>query len=431
MKLPDERFRPNLLSMAERLSTDYGLSFSRAVGERLRKSAWRLFSSGELSLLSTHQRNSFERCRGHKVILAVEDTTSICYRHQSKKGLGRLGGVNAMGLDMHTNMLLSESGESLGICYQHIRARPSADKTRHHNRIPIELKDSYKWFWGLHQLNELWPVSNQGTVIKIADRDSDISELYHHPRGLGIELLTRVRHTERLVFGPDGKVNLSSLVNKENFKGSGKIDLQRKGNAPARTAQANYYSAQISLPKLKSGKEGEVKMNVIWVKETPSSKDAINWVLMTTLPVESFEDILRIVGYYSKRWVIERFHFILKSGMNIEKIQIDDAERLKNALQLYSLIAWHVLKIHRLGEQASQEDATEYFEERSIDILQKVAGQKVITADDFVHQLAKLAGFRPTNQQRHPGEKTLWQAITIFNNIIKGFEAAEKFYETG
>jgi hypothetical protein len=40
-----------------------------------------------------------------------------------------------------------------------------------------------------------------------------------------------------------------------------------------------------------------------------------------------------------EQWVIERFHYILKSGMNIEKVQIDDSKRLKNALQLYSLMA--------------------------------------------------------------------------------------------
>ena len=80
------------------------------------------------------------------------------------------------------------------------------------------------------------------------------------------------------------------------------------------------------------------------------------YLITNMLNVSALEvaDILRIVGYYTKRWVIERFYYILKSGMNIEKIQIDDSKRLKNVLQLYSLIAWHVLKVHKLGQQDSQ-----------------------------------------------------------------------------
>jgi hypothetical protein len=60
-----------------------------------------------------------------------------------------------------------------------------------------------------------------------------------------------------------------------------------------------------------------------------------------------------------------------------------------------------------------------------------VTGREISTVSEFIQELVQLAGFQPTNQQRHPDEKTLWQAIVIFNNIIKGFEAAEKFYETG
>ena len=206
VELPDERFRSNLTSIAQRLSSGYSLSFSRALGERLRKSAWRLFSRGDLNLLSTHQQNSLERCSGHQVVLAVEDTTSIYYRQKCKKGLGPLGSVGVNGLDMHTSMLLSEEGESLGIFYQHIWAPLRANKKQHRNTLPIESKESYKWFGSLKNLNNMWSWNHRGRVVKIADRESDISELYHHKRGEGVELLVRVNHPKRSVFGEGGKL---------------------------------------------------------------------------------------------------------------------------------------------------------------------------------------------------------------------------------
>jgi hypothetical protein len=73
-------------------------------------------------LLSTHQQNNLERCWGHQIVLAVEDTTDIYYKQKCKKGLGSLGNEDTKGLNMHTSMLLSEEGESLGIFHQDIWA---------------------------------------------------------------------------------------------------------------------------------------------------------------------------------------------------------------------------------------------------------------------------------------------------------------------
>jgi hypothetical protein len=50
------------------------------------------------------------------------------------------------------------------------------------------------------------------------------------------------------------------------------------------------------------------------------------------------------------------------------------------------------------------------------------------TVSEFIQELAQLCRI-PTNQQRHPGENALGRQLT-FNNIIQGFEVAEKFYET-
>jgi hypothetical protein len=128
---------------------------------------------------------------------------------------------------------------------------------------------------------------------------------------------------------------------------------------------------------------------------------------------------------------IERFHFILKSGLNIEKIQIDEAYRLKNALQLYSLVGWYLLAIQKLGQQNKQEPATDFLEKESIEILEAVASKTIKTVSEFILALANLAGFTPTKQQPFPGEKTLWIAISKFNQIKTGFFAAQKNYATG
>ena len=66
----------------------------------------------------------------------------------------------------------------------------------------------------------------------------------------------------------------------------------------------------------------------------------MRWLLVTSLPVSSLEDALRCLHWYSYRWLIERFHFVLKSGCRFEDLQLENAERLKRAL---GIVAWRLL----------------------------------------------------------------------------------------
>jgi hypothetical protein len=64
---------------------------------------------------------------------------------------------------------------------------------------------------------------------------------------------------------------------------------------------------------------------------------------LTTLPIERFEQVWQCVYWYSRRWLIERFHYTLKSGCRIDALQLDKAQQLLNALSPYSLVAWRVM----------------------------------------------------------------------------------------
>lgn len=83
--------------------------------------------------------------------------------------------------------------------------------------------------------------------------------------------------------------------------------------------------------------------------ENPSSskrslgEKAISWLLLTTLPVNDFDDAYRCLERYSVRWLIERYNFTLKSGCRLEALQLESADRLERALATYSIVAWRGL----------------------------------------------------------------------------------------
>ncbi len=75
----------------------------------------------------------------------------------------------------------------------------------------------------------------------------------------------------------------------------------------------------------------------------PSGETPISWLLLTTLTVGGFDDAVRCLHWYSYRWLIERSHYVLKSGCRLEKLQLETADRIERALATYSIVAWRLL----------------------------------------------------------------------------------------
>ncbi len=435
ISLPDKRFSVNVISIAEHLDEHGGVSFSAACGERLRKSAWRLFSTEELDLLQVHQQKTFARCTNEETILIAEDTTDICYRQPHKQGMGELGGSNfrsVKGLNMHTALAMNTDGQPLGIVHQKIWA-PKADKAgikRCH--FAIEEKETIKWINTLKAVNERWQTSSlKQQVILIADREADFFEHYSQPKAENVKLLVRVQQKKRRVLYNQQNLSLAEVLCGLHPLGEGRIKVWRRQKQPERTAVVEYYATTVTLPPTYKQKQPAQQMQLVCVKEKSAAIDKLEWVLLTHVRVECLEDAVKVCNYYSCRWTVERFHYILKSGLLIEQLQIDSFVRLANALQLYALIAWHLLWLQRLAKAQGDKSANDYIDQQTIEIIETVSTRKIVTVAEFMVATAILGGFLPTKKQPLPGEKTLWQGLRQLHAIIAGFLAAKQKYGTG
>jgi hypothetical protein len=66
---------------------------------------------------------------------------------------------------------------------------------------------------------------------------------------------------------------------------------------------------------------------------------------MTSEPVNNVEEAYEYVGYYMQRRKIERFHYVLKSGCGIEKLQEKSIEETRALIMMYSIIAVMIVKM--------------------------------------------------------------------------------------
>ena len=432
-KLPDERFRPNLIKMAASLIERVESSFSSSCGEAVRKAAWRLFSIEELDLGRGHEEATRARCDSEQIILVAEDTTDLNYwNHKATKGLGLLGGQKTvLGLSVHSAIALTEAGEPLGVVGEHIWAPRTDGKKRGRLRdIDITEKESYKWLLALGWAKKVFKDFG-GTVIMVGDREADIYEHFAEERPENIQLLVRIRDLRRKVFLEGKSLKIKTLPDQLPLKGTLEVALRRKKDREERTAKLEIRFGKVSCPAPADKKGNPQTLWLVHAKEIDYKEGVvpIEWYLFSTLAIESMEDAIRFIGYYTKRWTIERFHYILKQGLRIERLQFDNFTRLKNAIELYLIIGWYLLRLAYLGKTTPDQPAIDYFDPLDIKLVEQISSRKIKTVKQFIIALSSLAGFTPTKKQPLPGEKLLWQSMRTLIAIRKGFEMA-KFYGT-
>jgi len=146
------------------------------------------------------------------------------------------------------------------------------------------------------------------------------------------------------------------------------------------------------------------------------------------LPVKTIRQAHQVIQYYKHRWIIERFHFLLKSGgAKVEELNFKEVKQLKNALVSYSLATMNVLNIKYLSEkqpdlpinQAGISPIQHQAVHKHIDKRIIYDAKSMPTIKEFCILLGRIAGFIPSKARPLPGLKILsraWFKLSIIVN---------------
>lgn len=430
----DKREAKSLARMGDQLLAHPESSFSGSVGTGLRKAAWRIFSKEEVDISCGHYQQTALRCQQHELVLVSQDTTDLSFPgHKATQGLGDLGGggkgVN-LGLSLHTAMALTPKGLPLGLVGQKLWAPVATGREKRHHNYCLEEKENYCWVEALQWVSQY--LSKVEQVIVISDRDSDFYEYMKAERTENVELLLRVRHLNRNVYFEGKKQYIDAI----EFSASTQIEVfvPKTKDRKERIATLKVSWGKILCPAAAQKKGEDI---VLWVVKAvelacPAEEEPLKWVLLTTIAVEDASTALLMVDYYRMRWIIERWHYVLKQGMQVEQLQFDCFQRLSNAIALLSIVAWQLLCFKHLAAQDPELAAEEVLEPLQMEVLQKQKGVNSLTLKQALITVAALAGFVPSKKQPLPGEKTIWRGCFIFDKLCQGYKLAfQKSYRTG
>lgn len=322
-------------------------------------------------ILSSHMEATCERMKEHSIILAVQDTTEVDYSHlENNKNLGPINDKQK-GLLVHDTMAFTQEGTPLGIIDVRVWKRDweTLGNKRNLDKIPIEEKESYKWIKSFHHCDDLQKQCPDTTIVSIGDRESDIHELFREKQRTGsqVELLVRSDKYKCRRCSSSEDYIWDVLPNEQELA---RIDVEipHSGNRKGRVAKVSAYMKRLELiaPKSKSHLPN-IAVTCIYLKEIDYDRslveDPLEWMLLTTLEVPDNESMFKIVSWYTKRWCIEIYHKVLKSGCKVETRQFDSAESIINCLAIDMFIGWRIYYLVKMGREVPDLPCTVCFEE--------------------------------------------------------------------
>lgn len=452
IELGDERLNQRLVTLVETFAERPAASIPEASETwAATQAAYRFFDNQaaqpEQITLAMAEATA-KRCRGLPLVLAVQDTTSLDYTtHTDTEGLGPLEHPKHRGLFVHTALAVNpQSGVPLGIVSQQVWARDpeTLGKSDKRKELPVEAKESARWLVGLKETEARLGPSVR--VLTVADREADVYELFALAHELAGDWLIRARHDRNLL---GDERHLLGAVERAPICAQTTVELARTDEREARRAKLEVRRAQVVLvaPRRPVGviakwwaehpeveplapeKLRPVRVGVVLVEEVevPQGVKPVRWLLLTSLPVKTAEQALACVGYYRLRWLVERYHFVLKSGCLVEKLQLETAERLRRALAVYSEVAWRLLWLTYEARAQPEAPCTEVLDELSWQLLWLVDCPTAIlpatppNLRTAVRKIAMLGGFLGRKGDGEPGVKTLWRGLRRLNDMVASY----------
>jgi IS4 transposase len=409
------------------------------------KAAYRFFDHKAVSakrIIKPHRIETLNRIKQHPIVLLIQDTTTLNYSGQTQRDdIGPLQQDNVRGLFLHPTFAITPNRECLGIIdYEQWAREKLAHQTRKERSIwnrqrPIKDKESYRWVRGYKKSKKLAEKLPDTQFVYIADREGDIYDLYEEAEKefnqSSADWIIRATH-DRAIFDENSatKRNKMKKMTKESPSiGVVKFTVGSSKKRKKREVTQHIFTKEVMLypPREKAKKGGvPIKITVVIATEQnpPVGEEAIEWVLLTSMPVGNLEAALQIIEWYLCRWQIEIFFKILKSGCKIEKLQLNNKQRFDPCLALYLIITWRILFLTMLGRASpnlNSECVFDPIEWQTVYIMlhKKKPPIRPPNLNAMLKMIAQLGGFLGRKSDGDPGPGVMWKGLTNMYEHIK------------
>lgn len=422
------------------------------------KAAYQFFAQASVTpdeVQATHRERTLARLQQPGTYLLIEDTTEPSWSGKKKRpGLGPVGDRHStrQGFQLHSTLALCwpdawepdlagqrPALEIIGLAEQQsvVRTPKPAGETRH-ARLLRE-REAEIWETTTTRLGTA-PPSALVRWLRICDRGADIYEFLWSCQCEGHGFRVRAAQDRALVAEagqPAGR--LFATARRQTSLGQFNLVLRGRDGQAARTARLSLSAARVSLrspwrPGYGRGTQPPITCTLVrvWEAEPPAGVEPLEWMLLCDEEVTIFAQALTIALQYATRWVVEEFHKALKTGLGIEKLQLETGAELMVAIAVLSVVAvrlLHLREVVRLVPDAPA--AASGLSPLELDVLAAKTKRTLTSVREVALALGRLGGHLNRKSDGLPGWITLWRGYVVLQTLVDGVRLFHKLEKTG
>ena len=450
--LGDARRARRLMAIARKLAAAPDASFPSALETGADLEGFYRFTRNDAvtpeAILAPHVAATARRVSEHSEVLAVHDTTE-CRYGGSRAGLGRLT-TSGHGFLAHYTLAVTsdERRDPLGTLALETWTRHGVTPTalRRGNKItPDEAitrpNEQDRWLRGVDAAEAA--VDGPTRLIHVMYSEADDYDLMSKLVEGGQRWVIRLCH-DRVLATPEGFAKAKEFVARRKVKCTRAVQLSRRKRRPGGSQRRRQIPRDQRLATLairasavifrrpmhyraSTDLSDTLPVNIVAVREIepPVDEQRVEWLLMTTEPIDTEDAILKVIDWYRARWRIEEFFRALKTGCALEKRQLESRETLLNALALFTAIAWALLRLRTAARADEDISAHVVLDDEQLTVLRKASEVPLprrLSARDAMSAVARLGGHLRSNGD--PGWVVLGRGYEKLVTMVAGYRLA-------
>jgi hypothetical protein len=455
VSLGDRRLDDRLLSLVRSVCRAPAESLPTLLGSSAkREAAYRFFANDAVTpeaILAPHAEETLKRVGALTSVRVIHDTSRFAFSGE-REGLGTLA-KDTRGFFGHFALAVgaTEVREPLGILAMQtfvnddegMAARRKLTRSKvlaEWKKTPRERKARHRWESVALEVAQKVPKGVR--AVHVMDQEADDFHVFYALLSANVPFVIRGAGSRLTEQGPP----LREILEAHEHHAFREVRVSRRPRATRkmrhvprdeRRAALRIRFAPVALRRPNNVKDQipaeHLSLYVVHVFEPtpPAGEEAIEWVLLTSEPVTTFEEALAVADHYRARWLIEEYFKALKTGCAFEKRQLTTYVGLNRLLAMFVPVAWQLLRIRYLARQPTPPPATHVLDAGELQLLRALLREEESdyklpakpTIRDVLFALAALGGHIRNNGE--PGWLVIGRGYEDFRAAARGWNAAQ------
>jgi hypothetical protein len=392
-----------------------------------REGAFRLIENDEIdaaAIAAASHRSTARRCATLSIVYVGVDSTTLAVVDRQQKKFGRIGPINTIhrGMLVMSGLAVDSSGTTLGTTALEYWVRGEERCPRWGSDFrPAEQRESSLWRRAIAStLRVMREQSPNCTPWFQMDRGADFGDVLQLAHEQSLCVTVRASY-DRAIESERPYTTLWPRLQKEPVLGHMTVFLPARPERVARTARLSLRAKKLRFRVARAGRRKRsqwLEMTAVYVKEITQRRDAIEWMLWTTYPVNTVQDVVAVARGYTMRWRIEDFHRAWKrGGCDIESSQLRSVSALQRWGAITAAVAARAEHLKLLSRSEPERDAESELSRDEIDaaiILTKTKKHHIgdkLTLQQAVTLIAQCGGYIGKSSGGPPGTQTITRGL--------------------